>query len=196
MAMICNDDCLNMLSGEQKEGGEIKACTAAFPKGIPVSFKYDGEEISLHDAKCEEKVVGEENNQEIFRRTVLDNGLAVEMKGRFYDNRVVDYTVYFENTSEKNTRQITEINAYDLKFSPSFVGPVDMSAHWENPKYTMDDEKRPTIHLMRGNEGCKFATLEEMSEEFKTLKEDESFECTGCSCGEYYSPYFITDKTR
>ena len=39
--------------------------------GIPVSFKYDGEEISLHDAKCEENVTGEENNQKIFRRTVL-----------------------------------------------------------------------------------------------------------------------------
>lgn len=193
MAMICNDDCISMLSGKDEQGTQKNSHAAAFPKGIPVSFKYDGKEISLHEAKCEEKVTGEENNQEIFRRTVLEDGLAVEMKGHFYDNRVVDFTVYFENTGSENTKQLTEINAYDLKFTPPFEGPVDMSSHWENPKYTMDDEKRPMIHLMRGNEGCKYATLEEMSEEFKTLKEDESFECTGCSCGEYYSPYFITD---
>ena len=143
MAMICNDDCLSMLEGRETEGGGKNSHAAAFPKGIPVSFKYDGEEISLHDAKCEETVTGEENNQKIFRRTVLENGLAVEMKGSFYDNRVVDFTVYFENTTGENTKQITDINAYDLNFKPPFKGSVNMSAHLENPKYVMGDEDRP-----------------------------------------------------
>ena len=193
MALICNDDCESMIANSTGEVTEQKIEKVSFPKGIPASFKYDGEKISLHDAKCEESVTGEENNQKIFRRCVLDNGIAVEMKASFYDNRVVDYIIYFENTGKENSKQITEINAYDLSFKTSSEGPVDMSGHLENPKYAMDDEKRPGIQLMRGNEGCKFATLEEMTEEFHALQENGVFDCSGTSCSEYYSPYFIVN---
>ena len=96
MALICNDDCESMIASSTTETTSEKTDKVSFPKGIPVSFRYDGEKISLHDCKCEEEVTGEENNQKIFRRCVLENGIAVEMKASFYDEQVIDYILYFE----------------------------------------------------------------------------------------------------
>ncbi len=48
-------------------------------------------------------------------------------------------------------------------------------------------EDRPVSPFMRATRAAN-SPLEEMSEEFKTLKEDESFECTKRSLRRY-SPY-------
>ncbi len=99
------------------------------------------EEFPFTTQKVRGERHGEENNQKIFH--FCEKQLAVEMKAVLLNNRVVDFTVYFENTGEKH-QQITDINAYDLNFKPPSRAFSQHVGSLENPGYVaMGDEIAP-----------------------------------------------------